>query len=228
VLVTRNSIGPLLLKTKLRRLLRRSPQIAYREFLETFLNRGHVIALMLAVGGTWFAIKNASISERLQEANDWAYALQAFVLVAVVWGILCIIRAPYIAWHRDRQNGCWFGPIFVYHEAQLVKTIHCDGASDEQRFSFILDDVEPDSFVSFTVKFDASESTEIKCAVFGKYRLNLPNSIGDRQMASRIDGSRNASFYVKMPERIIDQTFRIYVDKFEIGPGRRQHEQHSN
>ena len=211
----------LLTKTKFSRAIRRTPQIAFEEFVGAFFNRGQFITLLIAAGCTWFAFQNANLDARIQEADSWVNALKSFVVVTIFWAFISFLRAPFLSMRLDKQRGIWAWPNFIYHEPQLVATIHCNGSQSEQKFPFFVPDVEPESFVSFTVKFDGSEFGNIKCAVFGTVRTgNLHGGNGDRKLSCRLLDGNLANLYVVMPATMIDQTFRVYIDKYEMGIGR--------
>jgi hypothetical protein len=206
---------------KIRRAVRKSFAIALEDFFETLFNKEQLVAFLFAVVATFLALENAALPKWFEEAREWRNAITAFSIVALAWGAICIVRSPLLAIRQDHKNGKWFGRSFVYHEPMLIHTVHCDGIGTEQKFAFTVQDVEPNSLVSFTVKYDGSDIYPVKCGVFGWARTQLNAICGDRTSESRLD-KRQASFHTEMPITHIDQTFRIYVNKFEVGPGRQR------
>ena len=136
-----------------RRYMRLSPAIAWREFWHPILNRGQMMQGLIVVIGIRLALFDASFSERVVMANEWALWLQAFGIACVTWAVISALRAPFVVRAEDAVKGQWDGHRFIYHEPLLVATkrFEADGGIT-QRHSICFDHAEPMGFVYYTVQ----------------------------------------------------------------------------
>lgn len=155
-----------------RRYLRLAPAIAWREFWHPILNRGQMMQGLIVVIGFRLALFDASFSERVVLATEWALWLQAFGIACVVWAVISAIRAPFVVRAEDAAKGRWHNHRFVYHEPLLVATERFEAIDGNiQRRPIRFDHAEPSAFVYFTIQAMPNVGERLAVLVQGTIRL---------------------------------------------------------
>lgn len=209
---------PSVKRVRARRIIRKLPGAAWREFQEPVFNRGQLLTLIGSIIGTALIIQTGPRSVIAEQAGAWSAGILAFCYVTVVWAVISVARAPFIVIRDDRASGTWHGNRFVYHEPRLVATFRCRATGDIERYKFVFSDVEPDAFVDFSVTLDPDVSSRASYTVngtlfFGSMEIGSMKGRG----GTRLPANRQGVFSIKMLEATRSTTARVYCHSFSIG-----------
>lgn len=136
---------------KLRRLGRRLPTRVYLEWFSVIANGGQFVSFGLAVLTSYIGLQTATLPQIIEEATDWANAIQAFVYVSAAWVIVSIPRAAWLLIREDQTQGRWHHNRFVYHDRILVATHRCKATGEVQTFPVLFDNAVPFAFVHYEI-----------------------------------------------------------------------------
>lgn len=178
----------------------------------------------LAVLTSYIGLQAAALPRVIEEATEWANAIQAFVYVSAAWFILSIPRAALLLIKEDRIQGRWYHNRFVYHDRKLVATHRCKATGEVQVFPIVFDDAVPQAFVYHEIMvgrgdvpsrlYSASMVSEM---VLGS---NLQPGAGASRGGFIIGKNREAKLFMVMRSDTISQTVRVYCLDFTVGSPR--------
>lgn len=212
-----------------RRHIRRSPPIAWREFTHPIANRGQAWLALLALIGLRLIATEATFSERVVLATEWALWFQAFGYTCILWATLSILRAPFLARAEDKAKGEWVGDgTYILNEPLLLRMFRFTATERMDSATFKVPFVEPKSFVTFAFEFEppgtrkraeiwieAGPASPTPNAVFDgagivtgdEFRTGLP-----------LPRSRQVTLYVKLERHTRRTTVKVYCCGFVVGP----------
>ena len=208
-------------KTRLKRFAKQSFHLYLEELIGPFWERGQLLALFQAVFATYLILQTASIAEVIDEISSWWIAAQAFVWVSLGWAALCLIRAPLLAIKQERRRGSWHGSRFTYRVPELAATIRCKATGQPQFYKFFIETAEPNSFVYCRIETEGAPPRNLFTAtvVGGVVLRGMMTEPGQGVIDSstRIGPDKSAELLVVMSENMVSQTFRIYINGFNVG-----------
>ncbi len=203
-----------------RRILKRAPRRAFRDWIAVLANEGQLFSFVLAILTSWIGLQTASLPEIVKEANGWANVIQAFVYVAAGWAVICLLRAPAMIHLDEKHRGRWHGNRFVYNQPELVATLRCKATGRPQFHEVIFHDAEPEAFVYYTLTLEG----DLPKHLYSAHMVNHIVMDSWRQIGSGagrgglvIGKRREASLLIVMAESMVSQTVRIYARDFSIG-----------
>lgn len=199
-------------------------------FVGEVANWGQWFSLTFAVAVTYIGLQTAALPAVIEEATQWASAIQAFLYVCVIWAVICLIRAPFKVIADDKARGRWDGNHFVYHEPTQVAAERfqaLDGQTEAREIRFR--DAEPGSFVYFTLRAEPPVNGRILTFVSGgppnpnlQIPAPVPNVITPAAPPGGYRGIRlpddlRATLYVRLEPNTVPTIVRVYCNEFFVG-----------
>jgi len=207
-------------KVRLRRFMRQSCHVYWRELIGPFWDRAQLLALIQAIFATYLIIQTATFADIVAEISSWWIAIQAFGLVLLVWAAICVVRAPLLARKEEAERGHWYNNRFTYRQPELVATIRCKATGQPQFHRFIFDSAEARAFVDCHIDAEGDPPAEtFTASVVGdvvlKSMMTEPGR-GVIDSSLRIGEDKSAELLV-VAEGNMSRTFRIYIHGFRLG-----------
>lgn len=206
---------------KLRRLGRRLPRKIYLECASVIANGGQFVSFGLAVLTSYIGLQTATIPQVIEEATEWANAIQAFIYVLLAWFIISVPRSAFFLICEDRTQGQWYQNRFVYHEKKLVASYRCKATGKPQTFEVRFDNAVPFAFVHYDIVVGSGNvpSELYSASMVGDFVLgsNLQPGSGASKGGFRIGKNMEAKLLMVMRSNVISQTVRVYCLDFTVG-----------
>lgn len=206
---------------KLQRLGRRLPRRVCLEWFSVVANGGQFLSFGLAVLTSYIGLQTATLPQIIEEATDWANAIQAFVYVSAAWLFLSVPRAVWLLFREDRTQGRWYQNRFVYHDRKLVATHRCKATGEVQAFHVVFDNAVPSAFVHYEIIVGQGDVPHqlYSASMVGEMVLssNLRPGAGASKGGFRIGKNMEAKLFMVMKPEAISQTVRVYCLDFSAG-----------
>ena len=200
------------------RIAKKSPGTFMREFFAPLWNRDQLLALLVALVGTYLIFQTANHAVMVAEFNDWGLQVEAFGWALVIWAAIMAFRAPFVAVSDERRRGAWHNRHFVYHEPMLAKTFLVKPTGKEEKFKFEIPDVEPGAYVEMEIEIEGPAHLA-KATIGGRILTSpLPYLAGRKHGFALPKGSRSAILGIELPTNAISATVRIWCKGFRLGP----------
>ena len=222
---------------KARRYARRVPSAFFKGFIEPIFISGQVLTFGASVIGLALILQTASPTDRDTQADSWAVSIQAFVLVAIGWALMSLIRAPLTVIRDDNRRGRWHGHRFIYHEPLFVSTVRIgDGDGETYTYPVLVEDAEPNSFVYVSVDATPNAANRIRLIIAGgpaNEAVKVEHPTDNRfvfdanpgaHIGFRLPPNRRATLYVSSLPATVPIVLRLYCHSLFIGKNDERYE----
>ncbi|WP_133137898.1 hypothetical protein [Legionella rowbothamii] len=183
---------------------------------EPVFNRGLILALIAPAITLSFYRYFFGTDKMMEELNSLAIGAIAFVGSYLIYLLIGLICAPFIAYKKEKEKGSFFEKRFVYHKPHHIYTTIIKPEHHNQTIDFVVQDAEPNSLVCFEFKYRNGlgyvsvfgSSEEVKnaavAAILRKQKLSL-----------RIDKHNKATLKCFTASESDDTQLRIYMLSWE-------------
>jgi hypothetical protein len=147
-------------------------------------------------------------------SNIWALSYAA--IIYLLWGVInsaCKVK------EEEGKLGAWHGNRFIYHEPLHVKTTVITPGMEEDYFDVVFEDAEPNTLVSFLVRFDERNGRVKVLADFPalqKTQFMWEMYTPKLRQSLRVKKDRKIRLFFKIEPETDPTTIMVYMLHWEI------------
>ncbi|MFO2767885.1 hypothetical protein SCX93_14715 [Legionella pneumophila serogroup 1] len=198
------------------RICRFSKYVFFEWATEPVFNRGLILALIAPAITLSFYRYFFGEDKMVEELNSLIVGAITFVgsyLIYLVIGLFC---APFIAYKKEKEKGSFFGKRFVYHNPYHIYTTIIKPEDHDQTINFIVKDAEPNSLVCFEFKYRGGLGyvSVIGSSEYVKNSTEVAN-LRSQKFTLRIDKKRKATLRCFTAPNSDDTLLRISMLSWE-------------
>ena len=156
----------------------------------------------------------AAAAQALQALETLLWSIPVFLVLNMFFALFRVVK-------REREDGSWFGPRFVYHRPRHLTTALVDERDNGRPISFQIEDAEDASLISYAIETDRTdERVKVELAWPGGQRpmdfgvpMNVPKG------AFRLPKVRTMTLLCHVAPNSTATTVRVFMTGWELGKG---------
>lgn len=201
---------------RLFRICRFSKYVFFEWATEPVFNRSLILAIAAPAITLSFYRYYFGEDKMIEELNSLIVGAITFFGSYLIYLLIGLICAPFIAYKKEKDKGSFFGKRFVYHNPYYIYTTIIKPEDHDQTITFIVKDAEPESLVCFEFNYRGGLGyvSVIGSSEHVKNSTEAAN-LRNQKLTLRIDKKRKATLRCfTAPNSDITQ-LRIYMLSWE-------------
>lgn len=205
-----------MLRKKILRICRFSKYAFIEWATEPVFNRGLILALASPSITLSFYRYFFGEDKMMEQLNSLIIGAIAFVGSYLIYLLIGLICAPFIAYKKEKEKGSFFGKRFVYHNPYHVYTTIIKPEDHNQTINFVVKDAEPNSLVCFEFQYrdGLGYVSVIGSSEQVKNSIEAAN-LRSQKLSLRIDKHSTATLRCFTASNSDDTQLRIYMLSWE-------------
>ncbi|CEK09635.1 hypothetical protein [Legionella hackeliae] len=198
------------------RICRFSKYVFFEWATEPVFNRGLILALVAPAITLSFYRYFFGEDTMMEELNSLIIGTITFIGSYLIYLLIGLFCAPFIAYKKEKEKGSFFGKRFVYHNAYHIYTTIIKPEDHEQTITFVVKDAEPYSLVCFDFKYRGGLGyVSVMCSSEYVKNSTQAANLRNQQLTLRLDKQRNATLKCCTAPNSDDTILGIYMLSWE-------------
>lgn len=201
---------------RISRICRFSKYVFFEWITEPVFNRGLILALVAPAITLSFYRYFFGEDKMMEELNSLIVGAITFVGSYLIYILIGLICAPFIAYKKEKEKGSFFGNRFVYHKPFHIYTTIMKPEDHDQTITFVIKDAEPNSLVCFEFKYrdGLGYVSVIGSSEHVKNSIEVAN-LRSQKLSLRIDKQQKATLRCFTAPDSDNTQLRIYMLSWE-------------